>query len=54
MNNRQIAVIYFIAATLFFGSMIYSITNGKTSLSIVWLCLASSNLCLGSVWMNKK
>ena len=45
-SNKKIAGIYYFASLCF-------INGDNNSMAVVFLCLGSSNLCLGSVYLNK-
>ena len=39
---------------LFYAAAAINFLGGRnTSMGVIWLCLGSAMLCLGSVWMNK-
>ena len=53
-SNKKIAGIYYFASLCFYIAAIISFINeDNNSMAVVFLCLGSSNLCLGSVYLNK-
>lgn len=58
-SNKKIAGIYYFASLCFaslcfyIAAIINSINGDNNSMSVVFLCLGTSNLCLGSVYLNK-
>ena len=53
-SNKKIAGIYYFASLCFYiAAIINFINEDKNSMAVVFLCLGSSNLCLGSVYLNK-
>ncbi len=54
-NEKNPSTLYFIVAALFYGVSAISFANGnQTSMAVVWLCLGSLFLCLGSSQANKE
>lgn len=51
--NKRIAVLYYFVALCFYTVAIINFVKGEKSIAIAFLCLGSSNLCLGSVYLNK-
>ena len=48
-KERNKSVLFYIASVLFFIASAISFASGnENSMAIVWLCLGSSFLCLGS------
>lgn len=52
-RNRKIAIIYYLAAAACYICTVVFLYGKNTSLGAVWLCIGSTNLCLGSVWMKR-
>ena len=57
-SNKKIAGIYYFASLCFYIAAIINfiinfINGDNNSMAVVFLCLGSSNLCLGSVYLNK-
>ena len=53
-SNKKIAGIYYFASLCFYiAAIINFINEDNNSMAVVFLCLGSSNLCLGSVYLNK-
>ena len=53
-SNKKIAGIYYFASLCFYiAAIINFINEDNNSMEVVFLCLGSSNLCLGSVYLNK-
>lgn len=53
-SNKKIAGIYYFASLCFYIAAIINFINGdNNSMAVVFLCLGSCNLCLGSVYLNK-
>ena len=49
------SILFYIASVLFFIASALGFTNGnESSMAIVWLCLGSSFLCLGSTHKKKE
>ena len=49
------SILFCIASVLFFiASMISFISGNEKTMAIVWLCLSSSFLCLGSIYKKKE
>lgn len=55
-NNKENKIVsalnYFNAVCFYFVSIINFI-NKDNNMGVVYLCLGSSFICLGSVWLNK-
>lgn len=48
------STLFYVSAVFFCLAAIINIVGGNnTSIGIVWLCLGSTNLCLGSVFLKK-
>ena len=53
-KEKTSAVLYYIASFCFYAAAIINFTSNRgNSMGVVWLCLGSTMLCLGSVWLNK-
>ena len=53
-SNQKIAALYYIGSLCFYIAAILIFINGdNNSMTVIFLCLGSSNLCLGSVYLNK-
>ena len=53
-SNKKSAGIYYFASLCFYiAAIINFINEDNNSMAVVFLCLGSSNLCLGSVYLNK-
>lgn len=54
--NRKLSILYYLAAAGFFVVFIIRMLDSGFSGNVVWLCLASANLCLGAAALrrNKK
>ncbi|MEE3344276.1 MAG: hypothetical protein VZS44_09320 [Bacilli bacterium] len=53
-SNKKIAGMYYFASLCFYIAAIINFINGdNNSIAVVFLCLGSSSLCLGSVYLNK-
>ena len=53
-SNKKIAGIYYFASLCFYiAAIINFINEDNNSMAVVFLCLGSCNLCLGSVYLNK-
>ena len=53
-SNKKIAGMYYFASLCFYiAAIINFINEDNNSMAVVFLCLGSSNLCLGSVYLNK-
>ena len=53
-SNKKIAGIYYFASLCFYiAAIINFINEDNNSMAVVFLCLGSSNLCMGSVYLNK-
>lgn len=53
-KEKTCAVLYYISAMLFYAAAAINLLgSNNTSTGVVWLCLGSTMLCLGSVRMNK-
>ena len=53
-SNKKIAALYYIGSLCFYIAAILNFINGdNNSMTVIFLCLGSSNLCLGSVYLNK-
>ena len=49
------SILFYIASVLFFIASAIGFTSGnESSMAIVWLCLGSSFLCLGSTYKKKE
>lgn len=51
--NKRIAILYYFVAFCFYTVAIINFIKGEKTIAIAFLCLGSSNLCLGSVFLNK-
>lgn len=51
--KKKVSIIYYFAAVCFYIAAIICFFNGNTSQGVIMLCLGSSQLCLGSVWLRK-
>ena len=52
-NKRVAALNYFTSLCFYIVAIINFINGDNNSMAVVFLCLGSSNLCLGSVYLNK-
>ena len=52
-NKRVAALNYFTSLCFYIAAIINFINGDNNSMAVVFLCLGSSNLCLGSVYLNK-
>ena len=52
-KQKKTAIIYYLVAFVCYICSIVSFCSDSTGLGTMWLCLGSSNLCLGSLWVNK-
>ena len=52
-KNKKLAIIYYLAAAVCYICACIWFCGKNTSLAVVWLCIGSTNLCLGSVWMKR-
>lgn len=53
-SNKKIALIYYFASLCFYVAAIINFINGDNkSIAVIFFCLGSSNLCLGSAFLNK-
>ncbi len=52
-NKKSVSVIYYIAAVCFYIAAILNFVHNHTSTGVMMMCLGSSQLCLGSVWLGK-
>lgn len=52
-NKKFLSFMFYLASVCFFISCITHFAGGEQSLGVLYLCLASSNLCNGALWMNK-
>ena len=53
-SNKKIAALYYFASVCFYIAAIINFINGENkSIAIIFLCLGSSNLCMGGVYLNK-
>lgn len=54
-KERNKSGLFYVASVLFFMASAISFASGnENSMAIVWLCLGSSFLCLGSTHKKKK
>lgn len=54
-KERNRSALFYIASVLFFIASAISFASGnENSMAIVWLCLGSSFLCLGSTHKKKE
>ena len=53
-KEKKYSILFFIASILFYIAAIISFTNGNNSMVVVWLCLGSAYLCLGSTHKKKE
>ncbi len=51
--NKKLANLYYLAAAGFFVVFIIRMLDNGFSGNIVWLCLASANLCLGAAALRR-
>lgn len=52
-NNKKIHTLYYFSAVCFYIVSIINFINNNNSTAVVFLCLGSTFLCLGSVCLNK-
>lgn len=52
-NYKLSSTLYYISSILFYISAILCFVDKNPSMGVVWLCLGSTNLCLGSNYTNK-
>lgn len=55
MKNKmkRMYILFYIAAALMYIASIGNFVKGETGMGAMFLCLGSSNLCNGSVWLSK-
>jgi threonine/homoserine/homoserine lactone efflux protein len=51
-ETKKSILFYAASALLYMASLISFISGNDNSMAVVWLCLGSSFLCLGSIWMS--
>jgi len=51
--NRTTSVLYYFSSVCFYIASIFDFVNKSNSMGVVHLCLVSTFLCLGSVYLNK-
>lgn len=51
--NRKLSILYYLAAAGFSAVFIIRMIDGGFSDNVVWLCLASANLCLGTAAFSR-
>ncbi len=47
------AILYYVAALCWYIAAIICFTSESSRVGVIWLCLGSSMLCLGSASLNK-
>ncbi len=52
-NNKTVSILYYLIAVCFYIVSIINFRNGDEGMGVVYICLGSSFVCLGSVWSNK-
>ena len=52
-KTRNTAIFYYLAAALCYVAAINFFCDGNSGSGVIWLCLGSTDLCLGAVWMNR-
>lgn len=53
-REKTCAILYFISSFCFYISAIINfVGHGDASKGVVWLCLGTTMLCIGSMWLNK-
>lgn len=54
MNNKITSTLLYVSASLYYLSAIINFAVGNhNSTAVLWLCLGSTFLCLGSVYSKK-
>ena len=52
-NKKFLSFMFYLAFVCFLISCITHFAGGDWSMGVLYLCLAASNLCNGTLWMNK-
>ena len=52
-KKKRISILFYVAAALMYIVCIRNSMAGNTGLGATYMCLASANLCNGSLWLNK-
>ena len=52
-TNRTTSILYYFSSVCFYIASIFDFVNKSNSMAVVHVCLGSTFLCLGSVYLNK-
>lgn len=52
-TNKTTSILYFFSSVCFYIASIFEFVDKSNSMAVVNLCLGSTFLCLGSVYLNK-
>ena len=52
-TNRVKSILYYFSSVCFYIASIFDFVNKSSSMAVVHLCLVSTFLCLGRVYLNK-
>ncbi len=52
-NNKIVSILYFTSALCFYVCAIINFTGKDSGMGTMYICLGSTFLCLGIVWLNK-
>jgi len=52
-TNKIVSTLYYFTAVCFYIISIINFVNKDNNVAVIYLCLGSSFLCFGSVWLNK-
>lgn len=52
-NNKILALIWYVCAVLDYITATIGFVSENRTLAVIWLCLGSTALCIGSTYINK-
>lgn len=53
-SNKIVSILNYFSAVCFYIVSVINFMNKDNSMGVFYLCLGSTFLCLGTVWLNKK
>ncbi|MDO4489105.1 MAG: hypothetical protein Q4B67_08485 [Eubacteriales bacterium] len=52
-RERKLAILYYCISAVSYICSVMFFVQRNAGLGALWLCIGSTNLCLGSTWINK-
>lgn len=54
ISNKIVSTLNYFTAVCFYIVSIIDFVNKNNNLGIIYLCLGSAFMCLGTIWLNKE